>query len=168
MKKVSLTFALTVFLMQPMFVSAEETCVEITAPVTSVADFNADGIVNRRDMRMLTKYIQHARLHRRLEKLQSKGSGRVNSRYFRKHLDHNVAFNPMFDRNADGEINQRDVMLVARDMRKHSTEEDQKLATINNAILDGTYTCEAVQEEPVIAPTSPAGLGLSTGPAPSV
>ena len=154
MKKISLTLALTVFLLQPILVSAEETCVELNAPVTDVADFDANGVVNRKDIRILTKYIRHLRIHKRLASLQNRGSKRVNSKYFRKHLNHEVPFSPLYDRNNDGKINHRDVREVARDMGERSTEEDQKLATINNEILAGTYTC-VEESAPIVEQSAP-------------
>lgn len=141
MKKVSLTFALTVLLLQPIFVSAEETCVELTAPGPLVADFDGNGVVNRRDIRTIMKYVRHLRIHKRLASLQNRGSRRVNSRYFRRHLNHEVPYSHMYDRDGNGKINYRDVRMAARDMRENSTEEDQKLATIHNEILAGTYSC---------------------------
>lgn len=147
MKKVSLTFTLAIFLLQPLFVSAEETCEEFTAPVISVADFDANGIVNRKDIRMLRKYMHHVRIHKRLEKLRNRGSERANSRRFRRHLDHEApAYSPMFDRNADGEIDIIDMFMTTRDRRKNSTQADQKLVTDYNNYLEGSYTCAGTTE----------------------
>ena len=149
MKKVSLTFALTIFLLQPMFVSAEETCVELTAPGPLVADFDANGVVNRRDMAIFEKVIRkNKRIERRnriIERYNSRrskqhrGEERSNSRRL-KELQQ-IIYSPMFDRNTDQEIDASDRYMATLDMGKPSTEEDRKLANIYIKILAGTYSC---------------------------
>ncbi|MDH5600593.1 MAG: hypothetical protein OEY78_04730, partial [Gammaproteobacteria bacterium] len=125
MKKVPLTFALTVFLLQPVFVSAEETCVELNAPVTSVADFDGNGVVNGKDIAILAKQL---RKNKRIER-RNRAIERSNSRHSRHHrgFKHSksrhsrepqeVVYVPMFDRNADGEIDNIDLFKATRDMR---------------------------------------------------
>ncbi|MDH5600594.1 MAG: dockerin type I domain-containing protein [Gammaproteobacteria bacterium] len=142
MKKVSLAFGLTVFLLQPIFVSAEETCVELNAPVTSVADFDGNGIVNGQDIAMLAKAMR-----------KNKGGS---------------SYVPMFDRNADGEVDNIDLFKATRDMKKKSTAEDQKLATISLKVIEGTYTCTKANRKPVIQEPAPLPLSPLNGPAPSV
>lgn len=158
MKKVSLTFALAVFLLQPIFVSAEETCVELNAPVTSVTDFDANGIVNGRDIAILAKTIRKnkriSRGNRAIEKSNHRsrhhrGFKSRNSRHSRKPQE--IVYSPIFDRNADGDVDIIDLFMATRDMGKSSTQEDQKLATISNEILAGTYSCvEAVEVVEVV------------------
>ena len=153
MKKVSLTFTLTLFLLQPIFVSAEETCVELNAPVTSVADFDANGIVNGKDIAILAKKTRKNKRiswrNRAIEKSNHRGFKSSNSRHSREPQE--IVYSPIFDRNADGEIDIIDLFKATRDMGKSSTQEDQKLATISNEILAGTYSCVEVVEpvEPV-------------------
>jgi len=116
MMKIPYTLAFTVLFLNPLFVSANETssCAKATtAPVTSVADLDANGIVNGKDIALLSKNIG-----------KKKG-----------------IYSPLFDRNADGKLDNIDVFLATRDMNKNSTKADQELATISNAILAGSYTC---------------------------
>ena len=164
MKKVSLTLALTVFLLQPMFVSAEETCVELNAPVISVADFDANGVVNRRDIAILAKVVRkNKRIERRNRAIKRhnsrrsrhhRGEERSNSRRLKEPKQ--LVYSPMFDRNADGDIDIIDLFKATRDMKKQSTEEDQKLAAISNEIIAGTYSCvEAAAEPEVVIQAEP-------------
>lgn len=166
MKKISLTIALTVFLMQPIFVSAEEACVELNAPVTSVADFDGNGVVNRRDIATLSKVIRkNKRIERRNHKIERynsrrtkhhRGVERTNSRRLKETRD--LIYAAMFDRNADGEIDIIDLFKATRDIKKQSTEEDQKLAAISKQVLEGTYSCVEENEtvEVVEAVTAPS------------
>ena len=121
MKKISCTLALTVLILNPLFVSANEksSCVKATtAPVTSLADLDANGTVNGKDIALLSKNIG-----------KKKGT-----------------YSPLYDRNADGVLDNIDVFLATRDMGKSSTKTDQELATISNAILAGTYMCEEPED----------------------
>lgn len=164
MKKVSLTIALTVFFMQPIFVSAEETCVELNAPVTSVADFDGNGVVNRRDIATLSKVIRkNKRIEKRNRKIERynsrqtrnhKGMEKTNSRRLKEPRE--LIYSAMFDRNADGEIDYIDLFKATRDLKKQSTEEDKKLAAISKQVLEGTYSCvEEVETVEVVEPVEP-------------
>lgn len=119
MMKISRFLAFALLILQPLFVSADEaaTCVEkLTAPVIPVADFDANGIVNGKDIAMLAKYMKKNR--------------------------NELAYSPLFDRNGDGEIDNIDMHSAARDMGRTSTPAQQRLANINNEVLAGTYSCK--------------------------
>lgn len=156
MKKVSLTLALTVFLLQPIFVSAEETCEEFTASfpsVTEVADLDANGVVNGRDIAILAKTIRkNKRISRgngAIEKSNHRsrhhrGEERSNSRRLKE--PQQIVYSLLLDRNSDGEINYIDMFKATRDMGKTSTPEDQELATNYNEFLAGNYVCATTVE----------------------
>lgn len=148
----TLLVALTVFGLNPSFLSAAESsaCVELTAPVTLVADFNADGRVNGRDIKLLSRYVRNnrkaERQNRRSERQNRRSSSHRNKNRSHSHRSrHNrtyeTFYSPLFDRNADGEVNYVDLFKATRDMGKRSTQEDQELATISNEIIAETYTC---------------------------
>ena len=149
--KISRILAFTILAFHPLFVYAgePEICVEIEALVPSVADFDANGIVNRKDIAMLRKVIRKnkriERRNRRIEKYNSRrsrqhrGEEKSNSRRL-KELQQ-IVYAPMFDRNADGEIDYIDMFKATLTMGKESTPADQELVTINKEILAGTYSC---------------------------
>lgn len=74
-------------------------CGDQPRPLLSVADFNGDGIVTGADLKALTVHSK-------------KRSG----------------YYALYDRNADGILNQLDVRMAAADMGKRSSQLDQKLA----------------------------------------
>lgn len=81
------------------FSSSEQAqCGDPAQPLLSVADFNGDGKVNRKDMHMLRDAIHE-------------------HKYF-----------AIYDRNADGKLNHDDKHLVNNDMHKMSSDTDQRLA----------------------------------------
>lgn len=80
------------------------TCGQTVAhPLTSVADFDANGIVNGKDIATLAKNI---------------GNGK--------------AYYALYDRNADGVLDDKDVELASKDMNKASSAVDQELAIMYN------------------------------------
>lgn len=175
--KISRILAFAIVACHPLFVSAGETdiCVEITAPVTSVADFDANGIVDSKDIAILAKHIsmqkRASKYNRAIERSNSRdnhGHDRSNSRLSQRQLKQDVIYSPLFDRNADGEIDGIDLFMATRDMGQASTEEDRKLATISNKILAGTYSCiepesaPAVEEPAAIVEEEPAAPPVET------
>lgn len=114
MKKALRILASTLLILNPLVsANADVACDALTAPITSVADFDSSGAVNGKDIAMLSKNI-----------------GKKNTYY-----------SALLDRNADGELDNIDVFLATRDMGKTSTQTDQNLATAYNGILAGTDTC---------------------------
>ena len=144
----TLLVALTVFGLNPSFLSAAEisACVELIAPVTLVADFNADGRVNGRDIKLLSRYVRNNRKAERQNRRAERQNRRFSSHRSRHNRTYETFYSPLFDRNADGEVNYIDLFKATRDMGKRSTPEDQELATISNEIIDGTYTCFNVSD----------------------
>lgn len=178
MKKFAFIFTLMTIYTSSVY--AEETCVELNAPVISVADFDASGTVTGKDIAILAKTIRknkHASRHnRRGEKSNHRSrhhrdSDDHKSRHHRRsHEQHETVYSAMFDRNADGVVDVIDLFKATRDMNKSSTAEDQNLARISNEVLEGTYSCvEPVAAEPVVpvepvAPTAPTTAPASDCP----
>lgn len=153
MTKIPHILALTFLFFNPLFVSAYDvvSCDDLTAPVTSVADFDANGVVNGKDIRMLAKYVR-----KNGKSASHRNKNRSHSHRSRHNRNYKTFYSPLFDRNADGELDNIDLFLATRDMGKTSNQTDQKLATISNEIITGTNTCI---EEPAAttneAPTTP-------------
>ena len=156
--KISRYLPLVLLFLQPIFVSAEETatCDEFTT--LSVADFDGNGVVNRRDMAMLAKVIrENKRIEKRnlrIEKYNSRrsrhhrGEEKSNSRRV-KELQQ-IVYSPLFDHNNDGEIDDIDMFKATREMCKTSTTEDQELVAAYNEFLAGNYVCAEPVDEPII------------------
>lgn len=102
MIKSTLTIAITVLSFGSVLAESNISCNRSGAlPLTSVADFNADGIVNGKDISALAKLIGE-----------------------------NKDYYALYDRNADGMLDDTDVFLATRDMGKNSTPLDQEMAII--------------------------------------
>ena len=154
--KTSRYLPLVILLILPIFVSAQEgaTCDEFTAPFTSVADFDGNGVVNRRDIAMLAKVIRkNKRIERRnrtIERYNSRrsrhhrGEERSNSRRLKELKQ--IVYSPLFDRNGDGDVDIIDMFKATRDMGKSSSQTDQKLVTAYNDFMKGTYSCAETTE----------------------
>jgi len=96
--KISRIIALTILLLPPLFVSAEG-----TTPCLSVADFDGDGIVTSKDIALLSKL------------------------YMRKGKN-KTSYDPLFDRDSNGVVDNIDLFLATREMAKNSTPADQARA----------------------------------------
>ena len=70
-------------------------------PLTTVADIDANGIVDGKDISMLAKHV-----------------GKQNQYY------------ALYDRNADGDVDARDVDLASKDMKKQSSAGDRDIAVM--------------------------------------
>lgn len=88
--------------------TGESSCVKATSPLISVADFDANGTVNGKDIATLSRHIENG----------------------------DKPYYALYDRNADGELNNIDVYLASRDMNKNSSQFDQEIATIYNRFKD--------------------------------
>lgn len=97
----SLAIAVTLVL-TPLTASAAKGtfCNGVKAPLTEVADFDGNGIVNSKDIAMLAKNVG------------KKG-----------------VYSPVFDRNGDGVLNGIDVHNSTRTMGQTSSTKDQSIAT---------------------------------------
>ena len=124
MMKTTLSIALTVLTFNPLFADSNTSCNRSGAsPLTSVADFNADGIVNGKDIAALSRLIGHR---------NSRHGGHHKSRS--NHSEN--AYYALYDRNADGELDNIDVFLATRDMGKSSTQLDKEMVTIYQRFQD--------------------------------
>ncbi len=100
----NITFIVVFLLCDPLFAMESSICGQTPAqPLTTVADFDANGIVNGKDIATLAKHI---------------GS---NKKYY-----------ALYDRNADGVLDNKDIYLASRDINKASTEIDLEIATMYN------------------------------------
>ena len=141
--KISHFLAFALLILQPLFVSADEasTCVEsLTAPVIDVADFDASGLVDSKDIEILRDYMRNK------NSFKSKANRENNhhkSNHRSRHNATEVVYSPLLDRNNDGKINGVDMYRATRDIGETSTPEQQELARINNEFLAGTYVCVA-------------------------
>lgn len=140
----------TILLSNPMIASADDgaSCPELASPVTSVADFDGNGVVNGKDIAILAKHLRKSRSHRG-KKRGFRSRDRASKRRNHEHASHEVVYSAMYDRNSDGKVNYIDMFKSTRDMNKESTARDQELATISNAIMAGaSYICDVQQPEP--------------------
>lgn len=118
MTKITHLLTIAALILSPSLVSANVSCDDLEAPITSVADFDGNGTVNGKDIAMLAKSMKKK----------------------------NSTYSALFDRNEDGELDNIDVFLATRDMGKTSTADDQELVTAYNGVLQGTYTCSSASD----------------------
>ena len=123
--KISPALAIMLFIFNPLIASADETalCAEFTEPFPLVADFDANGTVNGKDIAMLAKYMGKKK---------------------------NAVYSVIFDRNDDGEIDVIDMFMSTRDMGKPSSLSDQNLVTNYNNYLEDNYDCKEVVIDEVV------------------
>lgn len=100
---ITTTIALTLLASSPLMAMESVTCGQTAQPLTSVADFDANGVVDRKDIRTLAKHI-----------------GKKKPYY------------ALYDVNADGKLDRKDLRQAIGDTRKTSTKADQELATFYN------------------------------------
>ena len=105
MKIITSSIALTLLTINPLMAMEMErgSCAHNAQPLTSVADFDANGVVDRKDIRTLAK-----------------------------HLGNSKPYYALYDVNADGKLDRKDLRKAIGDTRKTSTKADQDLATIYN------------------------------------
>lgn len=103
MKIITSTIALTLLLTNPLMARESDTCGQTAQPLTSVADFDANGVVDQKDISTLAK-----------------------------HLGKNKPYYALYDVNADGKLDRKDLRQAIFDTRKTSTKADQVIATFYN------------------------------------
>lgn len=117
--KIPYAIAITVTLvLNPMLASAAEGtfCDGAQAPLTTVADFDGNGVVNSKDIAMIAKNVG------------KKGT-----------------YSPLYDRNGDGKLNGIDVHNSSRTMGKTSTTKDREIATASNPCVAAGAEEEATE-----------------------
>jgi len=147
MNKASRILAFAILILNPLVsANAAVSCNDLSAPVAIVADFDANGVVNGKDIAVLAKNMGlYQRSHnRRSSHHRSNKNNSHRSRHQRSNRE--ATYSALFDRNADGKINSIDMFLATRDMGKTSSTRDQELITAYN-----TDSCINVSDT---APTS--------------
>lgn len=96
--------SVTLLMSNPLLAMESSMCGHATAlPLTTVADFDGNGVVNGKDIAALAKHI-----------------GKKKDYY------------ALYDRNADGVLNSEDMKLASKDINKTSSNADREIATMYN------------------------------------
>lgn len=96
--------SVTILISNPLLAIESSECGHATAlPLTTVADFDANGVVNGKDIAALAKHI-----------------GKKKDYY------------ALYDRNADGVLDSKDIKLASKDMHKTSSDADRDIASLYN------------------------------------
>ena len=108
-------------------------------PLTAVADVDANGVVNAKDIAMLAK-----------------------------HIGNNKDYYALYDRNADGKLDDEDVTLATRDMKKKSSVSDQQITAMylrfkNIQTVRGYDELDALGYVPIPVPLKGHGVHWFNG-----
>ncbi|MDH5659542.1 MAG: dockerin type I domain-containing protein [Gammaproteobacteria bacterium] len=109
----------SLLILNPLLVSASEgsSCVKAGSPMISAADFDSNGTVDGRDIAILARHVDMRKKNRHSSKKDK-------------------AYYALYDINADGELDKKDLMLAKRDIGNRSTKVDQEIATIYTRFKD--------------------------------
>ena len=95
--------SVTLLVSSPLFAMGSAECGDTPLPLTTVADIDANGIVNGKDIAVLAN-----------------------------HIGKNKDYYALYDRNADGVLDSKDIKLASKDMKKNSSDADMIIATMFN------------------------------------
>lgn len=104
MIKQALAFTVTLLICNPLMANEVASCGHAASPLTSVADFDANGIVNGKDISILAN-----------------------------HLGNKKPYFSLYDRNGDGLVDDTDIELATKDINKNSSQSDQEIANKYNS-----------------------------------
>jgi len=106
MKKQTLAFLSTLLVSNPLLAN-EINCGNVPHPLISVADFDANGIVNGKDISTQAK-----------------------------HVGDNKPYYALYDRNSDGKLDDLDITAATQDIKNESSQADQEIANFYNRFKD--------------------------------
>ena len=96
--------SVTILISNPLLAMESSECRHATAlPLTTVADFDANGIVNGNDIAALAN-----------------------------HIGKNKDYYALYDLNADGVLDSKDITLASKDLNKASSDADRDIASMYN------------------------------------
>ena len=94
--------SVTLLISNPLLAMESSECGHATAlPLTTVADFDANGVVNGKDIAVLAN-----------------------------HIGKNKDYYALYDRNADGVLDSKDINLASKDVNKTSSDADRDIASM--------------------------------------
>lgn len=127
--------AVVLIISNPLIAQESSECGHGSAqPLTSVADFDASGVVDGEDISVLAK-----------------------------HIGNNKDYYSLYDRNADGVLDDSDINLATKDANKKSSNADQELAAMYNRFKElqnvrGYDELEALGYTPIPVPLKGHGV----------